>query len=84
MYNKENFTSMFSEHDIDTRYFVDTILHLQKQFRHKDVCTLEELLGLGDTWSNMACIDKLCDLGYIRVVETHKISNYTKYRNLKL
>ena len=84
MYNKENFKSMFSGKDIDTTYFVETILYAQKQFKDKDICTLEELLGLGDSWSNRACIDKLCELGYIKLVKEGGICNHDQYRNFKL
>ena len=84
MYNKEDFKSMFSEKDTDTTYFVETLLHVQKQFKAKDICTLEELIGLGDSWSNRACVDKLCELGYIRLVKEGSICNYDQYINLKL
>lgn len=84
MYRKEDFDHMFSDNYLHSEYFVNTILHVQNKFKYKDVCTLEELIGLGDSWSNRACIDKLCDLGYICLAEDHKISNYKKYRNLRL
>lgn len=84
MYNKEDFDYMFSDDNINTEYFIRSILHIQEKFKDKDVCTLEELIGLGDSWSNRACIDKLCELGYILVAESHKISNYVKYKNLRL
>ena len=84
MYNKENFKSMFSDKVSDTVYLVETILYAQKQFKAKDICTLEELVGLGDSWSNRACVDKLCELGYIRLVKEGSVCNYDQYKNLKL
>lgn len=84
MYNKEDFKSMFSEKAIDTTYFIETILHVQKQFKSKEICTLEELIGLGDSWRNRACIDKLCELGYIKLTKKGSFSNYQEYRSLKL
>ncbi len=84
MYNKDNFTHMFSDNNIHTRYFVETIIHVQNKFKYQSICTLEDLLGLGDSWHNRACIDKLCELDYICVVDDHEISNYRTYRNLRL
>lgn len=84
MYNKENFKSMFSEKSTDTVYLIETILWVQKQFQCKKICTLEELIGLGDSWHNRACIDKLCELGYIRCVKEADVSNYDEYVSLRL
>lgn len=84
MYNKDNFKEMFSEHNINTEYLINTVLHVQEKFKYKDICTLEELIGLGDSWSNRACIDKLCELGYIYLVDDHKIANSITYRNGRL
>lgn len=83
MYNKENFTHMFSN-NTNTEYLIETVLRLKEKFKYKEVLTLEELIGLGDSWSNVACIDKLCELGYICVVNDHEVSNYRTYRNLRL
>ena len=83
MYNKENFNHMFGC-NIDTEYLIETVLRLKEKFNHKEVLTLEELIGLGDSWSNRACIEKLCELDYICMVNDHDVSNYRTYRNLRL
>lgn len=84
MYNKDNFKHMFSEKVTDTAYLIETIIWVKKQFQNKKICTLEELIGLGDSWHNRACIDKLCELGYIRCIQEAKVSNYNEYVNLRL
>lgn len=81
---------MFGEDPLNTTYLVECILHVQGKFKNKarfdssGTCTLEVLLGFGDSWKNMACIDKLVELGYIAVVNEHEACNYRTYRNCKL
>ena len=83
MYNKEDFDDQFGT-AFGTKYLIDTVIKCQKVFATKSIATREELIGLGDSWVNMACIDKLEDLGYIYRVSDHEVSNYITYRNGRL
>lgn len=69
---------------IDLKYFADTILLAKDKFKNGNIVKREDLIGCGDSWMNMACIDKLHELKYIAVVEKHDISQYTTYRNIRL
>lgn len=70
--------------NIDLKYFADTILLAKEKFKNGNIIKREDLIGYGDSWMNMACIDKLHELNYIAVVEYHEISNFTTYRNIRL
>ena len=69
---------------IDLKYFADTILLAKEKFKQGDIVKRQDLIGFGDSWMNMACVDKLVELGYIAVVEKHEFSNFTTYRNIRL
>lgn len=79
MYNYNDFKD-----NIDLRYFADTILLAKEKFKQGGAVKRQDFIGYGDSWMNMACIDKLVELGYIGVVDKHEISNFTTYRNIKL
>lgn len=79
MYNYNDFKD-----NIDLKYFTDTILIAKEKFKEQWIVKRQDLIGYGDSWSNMACIDKLVELGYIAVVEHNEFSNFTTYRNIKL
>ena len=70
--------------NIDLKYFADTVLLAEEKFKNGNIAKREDLIGYGDSWMNMACIDKLHELKYIAVVEKHDISQYTTYRNIRL
>ena len=79
MYKYEDF-----KYDIDLKYFADTILLAKEKFKQGGAVKRQDLIGFGDSWMNMACIDKLHELKYIAVVKHNEISNFTTYRNIKL
>lgn len=79
MYNYNDFKD-----NIDLRYFADTILLTKEKFKNGNIVKREDLFGYGDSWMNMAYIDKLHELKYIAVVKYHEISQYTTYRNIGL
>lgn len=79
MYNYDDFKD-----NIDLKYFADTILLAKEKFKQGGTVKRQDLIGLYDSWMNMACIDKLHELGYIAVVDKHEISQYTTYRNTRL
>lgn len=84
MYNKNNFTHMFGS-DSSTNYLLRSVLHCKKVFdTQQGVASLDDLLTTGDSWCNLACIDKLTDLGYIQLYRDHDVTNYKMYRNLNL
>ena len=85
MYDNSNFQDMFGS-DLDTEYLVRSIVHLQKKFRESKSGSLrlEEMLTTGDSWKNMACVDKLNQLGYIRISKDSQVSNFREYRNIRL
>ena len=70
--------------NIDLKYFADTVLLAEEKFKNGNIAKRVDLIGYGDSWMNMACIDKLHELKYIAVVEKHDISQYTTYRNIRL
>lgn len=70
--------------NIDLKYFADTILLAKEKFKNGNTVKREDLIGYGDSWMNMACIDKLHELEYIAVVKHNEISQYTTYRNIRL
>lgn len=79
MYNYNNFKA-----NIDLKYFTDTILLAKEKFKQQWIVKRQDLIGYGDSWISMACIDKLHELGYIAVVEHNEFSNFTTYRNIRL
>lgn len=79
MYKYEDF-----KENIDLKHFTDTVLLAKEKFKNGNIVKREDLIGYGDSWMNMACIDKLLELKYIAVVEKHDISQYTTYRNIRL
>lgn len=79
MYKYEDFKD-----NIDLKYFADTILLAKEEFKQGAPVKRQDLIGFGDSWMNMACIDKLVELKYIAVVKYYEISNFTTYRNVKL
>ena len=70
--------------NIDWKYFADTILLAKEKFKNGSIVKREDLIGYGDSWMNLACIDKMVELGYISVVEKNEFSNFTTYRNIRL
>lgn len=70
--------------NIDLKYFADNILLAKEKFKNGIIVKREDLIGYGDSWMNMACIDKLHELNYIAVVEKHEISQCTTYRSIQL
>jgi len=79
MYKYEDFKD-----NIDERYLIDTVLLAKSKFENNNVVKRSDLIGYGDSWMNLACIDKLHELGYIDVVKYSEISNDTTYRNIRL
>lgn len=79
MYNYNDFKD-----NIDLGYFTDTILLAVHKFNWSKTLYRHELMGYGDSWQNLACIDKLVELGYIAVVEEKEVSQFTTYRNIRL
>ena len=79
MYKYDDF-----KENIDLKHFTDTILLAKDKFKNGNIVKREDLIGYGDSWMNMACIDKLLELKYIAVVKYHEISQYTTYRNIRL
>ena len=79
MYKYDDF-----KENIDLKHFTDTVLLAKEKFKNGNIVKREDLIGYGDSWMNMACIDKLLELKYIAVVEKHDISQYTTYRNIRL
>lgn len=75
MYKYEDFKEIFNTNH-GLKYLLDTVLNAQKQFSQKEYVTREELVGLGDSWSDLACIDRLEELGYIKCTSKTSISNY--------
>ena len=66
---------------------IDTIILAKSKFsgRHgSNIIKRADLIGYGDSWMNLACIDKLHELGYIDVVSYSEFSNDTTYRNVRL
>lgn len=88
MYKYEDFKEEFGSESID-RYLITTVCTTAKRFEvalksNVTTITRAELLGLGDSFMNFACIDRLEELGFIECVEKQGISNHWKYRNLRL
>lgn len=79
MYKYDDF-----KENIDLKHFTDTILLAKDKFKNGNIVKREDLIGYGDSWMNMACIDKLHELNYIAVVKYNEISQYTTYRNIRL
>lgn len=82
MYKYEDFKD-----NIEHEYLIDTVLLAKSKFagRHgSNIVKRSDLIGCGDSWMNLACIDKLHELGYIAVVRYAEISNDTIYRNVRL
>lgn len=51
--------------------------HAQDLFRRAGAARLEEIISVttGDTWTQMACVDRLVELGEIREIEqTHRVA----------
>lgn len=81
MYKYEDYQEEFGSDKMD-RYLLQTMQKCSKVFADKRVATLEELLGLCDSWRNIAAIDRLTELGYITLIETSDVAtNYNKYIN---
>lgn len=79
MYKYEDFKD-----NIDHKYLIDTVLLAKSKFENNSIVKRSDLIGYGDSWMNLACIDKLHELGYIAVVRYAEISNDTTYRNIRL
>jgi len=79
MYKYEDFKD-----NIDERYLIDTVLLAKSKFENNSIVKRSDLIGYGDSWMNLACIDKLHELGYIDVVSYAEFSNDTTYRNIRL
>ncbi len=79
MYKYEDFKD-----NIDTKYLIDTILLAKSKLTNGSIVKRSDLIGYGDSWMNLACIDKLHELGYITIVRYAEISNDTTYRNVRL
>ena len=85
MYKKEDFDEMLGC-NVGNRYMINMIIYLQAKFDSSESGTLrlENMLATGDSWLNMACIDKLCDLGFIALAKDHEVSSFKLYRNILL
>lgn len=79
MYNYGNFKEDMGASHMN-EYLIRTILLCQKKFKAKSIIEREDLLGLGDSWANMACIDRLVELDFLYVIKVSDIAtNYTTY-----
>lgn len=88
MYKYEDFKEEFGSESID-RYLITTVHTTAKRFEvalksNVTILTRAEMLGFGDSFMNLVCIDRLEELGFIECVEKQGISNHWKYRNLRL
>lgn len=78
MYKYENFKDSFDKPDM-CEYLIKVFSKVSKlngNFTRVDV-----IQGIcGDSWKMLAALDKLVELGYVRVVNTeHEVSNYWIY-----
>ena len=54
MYKYEDFKD-----NIDLKYFAEAVLYIQNKFKYNQFVARVDLIGYGDSWENLACIDKL-------------------------
>lgn len=79
MYKYEDFKD-----NIKLKNLIDTTILAKQRFKDYHVVKRVDLIGYGDSWENIACIDKLVELGYIAVVQVNEFSNNTTCRNIRL
>ena len=81
MYKYEDFKD-----NIDLKYFAEAVLYIQNKSKYNQFVARVDLIWYGDSWENLACIDKLEELGFIRAIKSSEdnLTNKTLYRNIKL